>query len=197
LRAFLRDPVAIGAVAPSGPQLAALEVEAAEILPHHVVVELGAGTGPMTQALVDRHPQLDFLSLEPDPALVATLRARFPQVRVHDRLAQDLPELLQGWGRGPVDRVVSSLPWAIWSPALQREVLDAVVGVMHPEGRMVSFTYWHTALLPAAHRFRQLLGSRFAKVHASRVAWANLPPAYVLIADGPRAPTAGPGDTGR
>ncbi len=182
LRAFLRDPVTIGAIAPSGPELAARMVESAAIEPGHGVVELGAGTGPMTEALLARHPENPLLVLEPEPDLAAVLRARFPGLRVEERFAQDLPQLVESWGHR-VDRVVSSLPWAIWSPKLQREILAAVLDVLEPEGRMVTFTYWHAQPLPAARRFRALLEEHFPRVTRSPVAWRNLPPAFVFVCD--------------
>ncbi len=186
LREFVRDPVCLGAVAPSGPSLARLTVASAEIGPGQVVVELGAGTGPMTREIAARHPDNPFLALEPKPALAAALRERFPQVRVEERTLQELPELLEAWGQPAVDRFVSSLPWAIWPEALQRECFDVILRTLRPDGRMVTFQYVHSQVLPAARRFRDALGERFASVRKTRVAWANLPPAFVFVCDGPR-----------
>ena len=182
---FIRDPVGLGAVAPSGAELARLEVDAAEVLPHHVVVELGAGDGPMTAEIV-RRPHGPFVSLEPNPVLAATLRARFPDVRIDERTAQALPAIVAEMGVERVDRVISSLPWAIWSEALQRDVFDAILDVMSPDGRMVTFSYVHAKPLPAARRFRRALEERFASVTTTGVAWKNLPPAFVFVCDGPR-----------
>jgi phospholipid N-methyltransferase len=199
LRAFVRDPVTIGAVAPSGADLAALTVSSASIGPGHVVVELGAGTGPMTAELLRAHADAPLLVLEPTPALAADLRARFPAARVLERPAQDLPALVSDWGHPAVDRVVSSLPWAIWPERLQDEVFDAVQRVMHADGRLVTFSYVHTRLLPPARRFRALLHRRFRTVTTTRVAWCNLPPAFVYVCDGPRGVglSGSPPDTGR
>ncbi len=185
LRAFVRDPVTIGAIAPSGRELADLTVTSAEIRPGHTVVELGAGTGPMTESLLRLHADVPLLVLEPTHALAASLRTRFPSAKVCERYAQDLPALVQEWGHPVVDRVVSSLPWAIWPPVLQNEIFDAIHRVMAPDGRLVSFSYVHARALPAASRFRATLESRFRTVHTTRVAWRNLPPAYVLVCDGP------------
>ena len=130
LTAFARDPVRIGAIAPSGRALARLEVQAADIRPGHSVVELGAGTGPMTAELVRRHPDAPLLVLEPDATLAALLREKFPDLRIEERFAQALPELVADWGHGPVDRVVSSLPWAIWPETLQTAVFDGIHAVL-------------------------------------------------------------------
>lgn len=180
LREFLRDPVRLGAVAPSGRQLARQMVDAANIDDGQVVVELGAGTGPMTSEILARGLDIRFLALEPNPTLAGLLRARFPTLDLDARPAQDLGAILaeRGWGRA--DRVVSSLPWAIWSGSVQREVLDAVRAALAPGGRLVTFSYLHSQALPNAFAFRRHLVERFEHVAVASVAWANLPPALVL-----------------
>lgn len=184
---FVRDPVGLGAIAPSGPQLARIEVDAADIQPHHVVVELGAGTGPMTAEIVKR-PHRGFVSLEPNPALAATLRSRFPDVQVDERYAQELPTILAELGFDKADRVVSSLPWAIWPQELQEEIFAAILQVLAPDGRFVTFSYLHAKPLPAARRFRATLEAHFREVHTSQVAWLNVPPAFVFVCEGARTP---------
>ncbi|MFT4625733.1 MAG: phosphatidylethanolamine/phosphatidyl-N-methylethanolamine N-methyltransferase [Myxococcota bacterium] len=187
LREFTRDPVKVGAVAPSGRALAALEIDAADIHPDHVVVELGAGTGPMTAELVSRFPDLKLLVIEPNDDLATVLERRHPTVKVARRFAQDLPELVAAMGEDRVDRVVSSLPWAAWPAALQAEVFAAIESVLAPDARLVTFTYAHAMPLPAARRFRAQLESRFRSVSRTRIAWTNLPPAFVYVCDGPIA----------
>lgn len=184
-REFVRDPVTLGAVAPSGRSLARLTVASAEIGPDHVVVELGAGTGPMTREILERHPAQPFVALEPNGELARLLRLAHPEVRVEQRFAEDLPAILADHGHPVAHRVVSSLPWAIWSEPLQNRTFDAIVEVLHPEGRMVTFAYLHAQVLPAARRLREQLKRRFRSVERTRVAWANLPPAFVFVCDGP------------
>jgi phosphatidylethanolamine/phosphatidyl-N-methylethanolamine N-methyltransferase len=189
-REFARDPVLLGAVAPSGRALARRMVDAAGIRSDHTVVELGAGTGPMTAEIVSRHPEPAaagrFVALEPNPALAMVLRERFPEVRVEERFAQQLRAILDEMGLERVDRVVSSLPWAIWPQALQAEVFAAILDVLAPDGRMVTFGYLHALPLPAARRLRAALEARFESVETTPAAWANVPPALVYVCDRPR-----------
>lgn len=186
LREFVKDPVQLGAVAPSGAELARLMVEAAELRPGHVVVELGAGTGPMTAEILRQRPDGPFVALEPSPPLAETLRRRFPGARIEQRYAQDLRAILTEMGQDHADRVVSSLPWAIWSDQLQSEVFAAILDVLADDGRMVTFAYVHALPLPAARRLRRALEARFASVTTTRVAWWNVPPALVYACDRPR-----------
>ncbi|MEQ1504750.1 MAG: SAM-dependent methyltransferase [Myxococcota bacterium] len=193
-REFARDPVLVGAVAPSGVDLARRMVDAADLRPGQVVVELGAGTGPMTAEIVARGHDGSaasgpFVALEPNAALAAILRERFPTVRVEARYAQELRAILGEMGQSHADRVVSSLPWAIWSDALQREVFDAILDVLAPDGKMVTFGYVHAQLLPAARRLRRALDARFGSVTTTPIAWRNLPPALVFVCAEPRPKT--------
>ena len=183
LQNFLEDPVTIGAVAPSGRQLARQMVDSARIQPGHVIAELGAGTGPITAELLERHPDCPLVVLEPMPTLAASLRLRFPDAHVVERYAQELPAILAEWGQHAADRVVSSLPWAIWKEPLQEEILTGVLEAMAPEGRFVTFTYWHAQPLPAAKRFKAFLERHFRTVERSPIAWANVPPAFVFSCD--------------
>ena len=197
VREFARDPVQLGAVAPSGPELARLMVEAAELRPEHVVVELGAGTGPMTAEILRQRRALDpagqggsLVVLEPNASLAALLRERFPGVAIEERYAQELRAILAGMGHERADRVVSSLPWAIWSEELQAEVFAAILDVLAPDGRMVTFAYVHALALPAAKRLRRALEARFREVRTTRTAWRNLPPALVYVCSQPIRPAS-------
>ena len=174
---FLADPRNIGAVAPSSRQLARRMVAAADLRPGHVVVELGAGTGPVTRELITSVEPARFVALEPNAKLADKLERRCPGAMVDRRVAQHLPAIVAEHRWSQVDRVVSSLPFAIWPDGLQREVLGAIVDVLAPEGRFVTFSYLQSQLLPAAQRFRRRLAETFDEVTIT--AWWNLPPALV------------------
>jgi len=186
LREFVRDPVQLGAVAPSGEALARRMVEQADLGPGQVVVELGAGTGPMTAEILRVRPDGAFVALEPNPVLADLLARRFPGVRVDRRRAQELRAVLADLGATRADRVVSSLPFAIWPEALQREVFRAIVEIMEPSARFVTFGYAHAQPLPAARRLRALLREHFGSVSATGVVWRNVPPALVFCCSSPR-----------
>jgi phosphatidylethanolamine/phosphatidyl-N-methylethanolamine N-methyltransferase len=182
LRAFLRAPRTIGAVASSGPALASRMVECAKLEQGHCVVEIGAGQGPMTTALVEHgHPPA--LVFELYEQWADALASRFPDLPVVQQSAADMPSQLHTHGLPLADRVVSSLPWAIWSDTLQDTILSGVVEGMQPDGRMVTFTYVHGRWLPSARRFRRKLESHFRSVTTSSIVWKNLPPAVVYQCD--------------
>ena len=186
--AFLRDPTGIGSVWPSSVYLARAMVHAAQLVPGQVVVELGAGTGPVTRLLAKRAPDHPIMALEPVPELAAKLRT-LPGIAVRQAFAQEVPQLLAEWGHPVAHRVVSSLPFAGWSEPVQNQVLDAVCSVLANDGRLVTFTYVHSQVLPGAASFRRQLAQRFHTVERSPVVLRNLPPAFVWSCTEPISPT--------
>jgi phospholipid N-methyltransferase len=161
-------------------------VDAADIQDKHVVVELGAGTGPFTKEISNRHPENPFLALEPRADLAAILRKDFPRLVVKENYAQDLPTLMDEWEYSKVDRVVSGLPWALWPKAMQDDILDGMLKCFSPQGRFVTFTYAHSGLMPSARVFRTTLRRRFKSVETTSIEWLNFPPAYAYICEQPR-----------
>ena len=178
---FLRDPRSVGAVAPSGRQLAQQMVAAAEVSADHVVVELGAGTGSFTAELLRVVSADRFVALEPNLAFAERLAERFPGIRFEPAMAQGLRAVLERHSLARVDRVVSGLPFALWSDEVQQDVLTAVIEVLNPGGRLVTFGYLQSQILPAARRFRRRLQEQFVEVEVASVAWWNLPPAMVWV----------------
>jgi phosphatidylethanolamine/phosphatidyl-N-methylethanolamine N-methyltransferase len=186
LKDVVRRPKMMGAVAPSGRSLARLMAESADVQSGQVIAELGAGTGALTQGIVDRAPAASVLCFEPGEELSRILGERFPQVRVTRRLAHELPDALAEWGKWRVDRIVCGLPWTIWPETEQRQILQAIVASLADDGRFCTFMYVHSQYLPGAIAFRRLLDEYFGSVTTSRIAWRNVPPAFVWIATKPR-----------
>jgi phospholipid N-methyltransferase len=179
LQQWWKNPLAMSSLAPSGRQLAGLMVGA---LPAGAsrVVELGAGTGAITRALVDRPEGTDhLLVVEMNPVLHEVLLQEFPGVRVACGDARRLDELLLLHGAfepGQGDAVVSSLGLLPMPVPVQRTILAAAFEAMHPEGVFVQYTYGLTA--PLAPEVAEELGLRCERLGT---AWLNLPPARVFV----------------
>src|ERR671910_1128831 len=82
-RQWLRSPKSMGSIIPSSRALARAVAAQVAWQPGQVVVELGAGTGAISQALTDSGlPPEALMMIELDRSLFEYLRERFPQVRV-------------------------------------------------------------------------------------------------------------------
>jgi phosphatidylethanolamine/phosphatidyl-N-methylethanolamine N-methyltransferase len=177
LSKFLRRPVRTGAVAPSCPELGRLITDRIGLEEARLAVELGPGTGALTQSITHRAaPEARLLAVEIDPVFAQIVQERFPRVTVVNGPAQQLPDYVAGV---PVDCIVSGLPWAGFSDDLQTSILGAVLAVLKPGGWFTTFAYVHAAWLPPGRRFRRRLQDGFTKVERTRVIWRNLPPAFV------------------
>jgi phospholipid N-methyltransferase len=186
LRRALRRPDLIGAPAPTGATLAA---EVAAVLPAAgtpTVVELGAGTGALSPAIQARlSPGSRYVAVEVDGELVAHLHRRMPWLEVLPGDAADLATLLRDAGVGPVDVVVSSLPWTLLPPVQRRSMLATIAAALAPDGVFTTITTL-TALPTRVRDLRRSLESTFDEVVAAAPVWRNLPPSRLYVCRGPR-----------
>ena len=83
------------------------------------IVEFGPGTGALTREIAARlPPQCRYLGIELNPRFIHSLAAAFPRLDFAHGSAADLAQILAA-GRGPVDAIVSGLPWATLPISLQ------------------------------------------------------------------------------
>ena len=179
LRQWLRDPLKMASVTPSGPQFARLMVaQLPEGSPR--VVEVGAGTGVFTRALLDHGiAPSRLLVVEINPHLADFLRARFPGVAVACDDARHLDRLAADHGllaEGKLDAVVSGLGLLSMSGELRSEILRAAFAALSEEGRFIQFTYGPRS--PVRAREREALG---LEVRRAGSVLRNLPPASVYV----------------
>lgn len=184
LRAFARDPLHTAAVAPSSAALAAAMT--ADVAPGAAVLELGPGTGAFTRAIQERLGGTGrHLAVELDAGWAALLADRYPAVEVVRADARDLPALLDERGAGPVDAVVSGLPWVAYAGT---DLHALIAAALAPTGVFTQFAYTATRRLPPARRQLADLRAHFADVRVGPVVRRNLPPAVVHSARVPRRP---------
>src|SRR5438105_13745454 len=83
LQAFLKNPLKVGAIAPSSPELAAEMLQGVEPDEDNIVLELGVGTGAITKHLREIIPNdRSYLGVELDDALVGTLNVKYPDLNI-------------------------------------------------------------------------------------------------------------------
>jgi len=180
LKVFLRAPALTSAIVPSSPWLAELMTERIRLSQAKVVVELGAGTGAFTRAILkELHPSAAFLIVEIDSSFARHLKRKFPRAHVINDSAERLDQHLKSLGHASADCVLSGLSWAGFSGEEQKKLLSTVFRVLRPGGYLTTYAYNHVAWLSGGCRFRKLLRSTFDLVATTRTEWRNLPPAFV------------------
>jgi len=180
LQQFFLRPLSTGAIAPSSQSLAVQMVAWLNLENAGAVVEYGPGTGVFTDVVVARlSERCRFFMIEVNPLFVDLLRKRHPDKIIYEDSVKNVRQLCEREGIGEVDCIISGLPWAWFSDAMQTEYLDALMSVLKPSGQFVTFAYLHGLLMPTGQQFRRRLQRYFSQVTRSQIVWMNLPPAFV------------------
>lgn len=174
IRTWLEKPLDMGAVTPSGRALA--RTMAAYVDPYvpGAIIELGPGTGPITEALIGQGiDPLRLVLVEFDATFCRLLRARYPGATVVQGDAYSLGRLLAGLLQEPAAAVVSGLPLFTKPLQLRLRLLFEAFGLMSPGAPFVQFTY--NAVPPIPTRLDRV------RAQASERVWMNIPPARVWV----------------
>ena len=111
--------------------------------PSEVIVELGPGTGVFTRELLARGVEpANLILVEFNKEFVKFLKHEFPQLRVVEGRAQDLPQLLKALGQDSVRKIISGIPLRSMKPVDCRHIAKSVAAVLEPGGAFVQFSYF-------------------------------------------------------
>jgi phosphatidylethanolamine/phosphatidyl-N-methylethanolamine N-methyltransferase len=176
LQEWLANPQRTGSVTPSSPKLAAAMARWLPADPESYVLELGPGTGAVTEALLERGLREDRLvAIERNPKLAQLLRGRFPRAHIITGDAWRLDDLLRE-RHEPIESVgavISSLPLLNFSSAEAEALAEKIGVILGHDGKWVQFSYrLGTRRLHGTSHFRRL---------ASNIVWLNIPPARVSV----------------
>ena len=152
---FLKHGTAIASLAPSSPWLSRTTVRNVDWDRAKVLVELGAGTGPITKVLAEKaRPDCRVVVLERDPDFARILRERFQGHANFDVVegdVRDLTSILEGLGISQVDAVISGLPVPSFPKDLQRDLFRVVKKILVPGGtynQITEMPWVYLAVLP-------------------------------------------------
>ena len=180
LKKFLAKGRAISSAVPSSKALVAGVLREVDFSRPATIVELGAGIGPVTEAVLDRiGPQHRFVAVENDADFCEVLRRRFPSLNLLQADATRIAEPLHHLGITKVDYVLSGLP----TPALPRRALLRLMRWLHAamtaNGKFVQIT--------VAPLFYRAFYERLFESVDYRMVWWNVPPGGVWRCKSPRA----------
>jgi phosphatidylethanolamine/phosphatidyl-N-methylethanolamine N-methyltransferase len=170
-RRWMANPLPTGSVAPSSTTLCRRIVEQISRGPDEAVLELGAGTGVISRAmLVGGIPVDRLIVVEIVPDMVAHLRDVLAGVTVVERDARRVRDLIPARFAGRIGTVVCGIPLVLLPQDEQRRFIAAFDAVAPGRG-LLHFSHCATSPLPA----------RYQGLRARREAWTalNVPPASV------------------
>lgn len=173
LRSWIEKPLRMGAVMPSSKFLARAVAGYVDTHSTAPVIELGPGTGAITDAMIARGvAEKRLVLVEYDPGFCALMRERYPQATVIQGDAYNLDQTLSELS-APGSAMVSGLP-LVTKPMLTRVKLmrDAFLK-LEPGAPFIQFTYSVAPPIPKSQPGVQ--------TQASERIWMNLPPARVWV----------------
>ncbi len=172
-RRFLAHPVRSAAVFSSSENLSRLVAEQVRlVVDEGVVLELGAGTGAVTRALLSAGvPPDKLIAVELDSEMADFLREAYPEISVLEGSALELRKLLPASAIGRIGAIVCGIPVSLMPFEQQRQLVSGVLSLM-PQGRpFLMYSYRLSSPLPT--RELGLVGKRLA------FTLRNFPPASV------------------
>ncbi len=167
LRGLLKDPRGVSAPTPSSPALAAAMAERVDPLRPGLVVELGAGTGVVTEALLARGISPDRLVVIEHSAYFADLlRARFPGATVVQGDAFVFERYLPPEAR--ISAVVSGVPLLNFPLWRRKTLIEQALAAQDAGGRFIQLSYgWQPPIDPGRRELSRT------------IVWRNFPPAHI------------------
>ena len=174
IKNWIDQPRAVGAVLPTSASTARKMASLINAASDNPVLELGPGTGVITQAILDRgvHPK-NLLSVEYSKGFLPNLRKTFPGVRFYHGDAFNLGTVLPDLGDKKFDAVLSGLPLLNFPVASRVQLLEDLLDRLGPGRPVVQFSYGPKSPIPP----------NFSTYTVEPLDWMmrNLPPARLWV----------------
>lgn len=181
LQAFLKNPLKVGSIAPSSPELAQKMVEDIRPRNNSVVLELGVGTGAITKFLQEiTLDEESYLGIELDKTLVKSLNEKFPDLKIIRGNACNLAAIHKKTKLGKVGYIISCLPFVSIPNDVGEKILSEIDKFMEQGCVFRTFQYAHGYYFPSAIKLREHMRERYGKSEKSSLIVKNMPPAYTL-----------------
>jgi phosphatidylethanolamine/phosphatidyl-N-methylethanolamine N-methyltransferase len=170
----------LGTFAPISLKLAHLAADQLNVDDRTTIVEIGAGTGRLTRALLAKGVNIDKLAMvELDPKMsdflktsLQTLYQSKTELKVIQGNAEKLPEIIPASWVGAVDYVVSAIPLAYMDETTREHIIQAALDVLNPvSGSILHVTY--SPISPIKFMEGEILQKRVVAL------WNNMPPGFV------------------
>ena len=181
LQAFLKNPLHVGAITPSSPELAWKMIEDVEPDQDNVVVELGVGTGSFTKLINQIVPDdKSYLGIEISRDFVKALKKEYPNLKFVCGNATKLQKLHEKSALGKVSYIISGIPFVSLPNEVGDEILQQISLFMDQGCMFRTFQYAHGYYMPSAVKLRKFMRAHYGRAKKSPLIVKNVPPAYSL-----------------
>ncbi|HEX3673284.1 MAG TPA: methyltransferase domain-containing protein [Rhizomicrobium sp.] len=173
LKGLIARPKNVGAIAPSSPALARAIAQQVDPKVPGPVLELGPGTGVVTEALIERGIAPGRITaIEYDPDFARMVTERFPGVHVVQGDAFDLKRTLGNGDGEAFAAIVSGLPLLNHPVARRHALIEGALAKLKPGAPYIQFSYGTKPPIPAPAG---------TTVKRAALILMNLPPARVWV----------------
>jgi phospholipid N-methyltransferase len=174
-KTYLKHPLQLGALLPSGPALSKLMVKHIDPNTSGYVLELGSGTGSFTKVLIQRGiPEEKLILIEQAPEFADLLHSKFPKATVVLGDATHSVEILKSLGINQCHEIVSGVPLNAMDIELRKSICAEGFKVLKQGGSFVQVSYLPRCSIPSD----TILSSNARKLFCG-MTLLNLPPAFV------------------
>ncbi len=190
IKAFVKNPVGVSTIFPASRALSEAMARCSEIKSSHNIVEIGVGTGALTEAMLPlMGSEHSYTGFEIDQTFFKFLNSKFipkhqdeiRRLRSFQIKSDSAQKISNFFEAGSVDVVVSSLPWSVFDPVMQNSILDEVYKIMKPGGIFSFYNYVTSSHFGAIKTFQTELKKRFDTLDPKERVWLSFPPATVWI----------------
>jgi phospholipid N-methyltransferase len=175
VKTYLHDR-SIASVTPSSKYLVERMVKSAALEEARVVVEYGPAEGVITRHLLRnmrRDAKLIAVELNEKFFLKLTERVKDPRLIPVRGDVREISKILAARGLTTADRIISGLPFSIFTGRERHEILTKTSDLLNPGGRFVAFAYT-THLIPMLKDYFSDVDTQFEV--------RNIPPSFVFTA---------------
>ncbi len=173
-KAIAKNPKTVGAVAPSGRALGRMMAAQVDQSIPGKIIELGPGTGSITEALLEAGvPQERLVLVEANEDFYDLLKARYPRSTAILGDAFAIREIVEQHLDAPPAAIVSGLPLFNQPPERRIDLIREAMKVLTRGGSYIQFSYH---ILPPVRR-----ASGDFHLRGTRRVWWNIFPARVWV----------------
>ncbi len=173
--AFLRNPRKVGNPFASGKSLSKAMAAQLLVAEDEFVIELGAGNGAVTRAILDAGVKSEkLIIIEREKQFLKRLTNKFPDVRVELGDARNTSDIVKALGIGQVGAVVSSLPLLNMPHDVRHEIVNSCFKALKKDGLYIQYTYGLVSPVPKPNQ--KEIGIRG---NVKKNVLLNIPPARV------------------
>jgi len=140
---YIKHPLEIGAIFPTSKITSKLMASELDIKKDSIVVELGPGTGKITQAILDKGVnEKNLILVEINNQFSNALKIKYPQVEIFTEDAVSFFEKFEERYKRKIDIIISAIPLVSLDKNNNDLLCDLAMKNLSAKGKFIQITYF-------------------------------------------------------